>query len=372
MTGRASVVGESLFSHTLPVPVEIGSPLDQAGTQRLLQDLPFLDAQLCPTLFESLTQFQSGPNWATKCEPCSSLFFYYLVDLTIITQSVLNKVYSIEGVRAGPSQLEYRLQKYSVRIDRWLSKLHPEYQFTVPCASPWHVNHAQLDYESLPFIRERVCLAMNYYSARITLCKPCLIQTRTPPRTGSEHPPWQKSNPSAKFKADTATTCLQAACSLISVLPVEPNLAWLARVAPWWGVLHFLMQATSVLLLVLSNCSFSSPFQDKRNSHHPPGTYNYSSNANYPPLLEPDLRTVVAQTKKAFFWIHAMATIDPASRRAFLLCDDIVRKIAPGLQVDLQDWPSADSLFGGSGDTEIGTSLDGFWDLIDFDAGSFL
>jgi hypothetical protein len=213
---------------------------------------------------------------------------------------------------------------------------------------------------------------MNYYSARITLCKPCLIQTRTPPRTGSEHPPWQKSNPSAKFKADTATTCLQAACSLISVLPVEPNLAWLARVAPWWGVLHFLMQATSVLLLVLSNCSFSCPFQDKRNSHHPPGTYNYSSNANYPPLLEPDLRTVVAQTKKAFFWIHAMATIDPASRRAFLLCDDIVRKIAPGLQVDLQDWPSADSLFGGSGDTEIGTSLDGFWDLIDFDAGSFL
>lgn len=84
----------------------------------------------------------------------------------------------------------------------------------------------------------------------------------------------------------------------------------------------------------------------------------------HPPLLGTDLNAVVKQTKKALRWIHAMATVDPASRRAFGMCDKVMRRIAPGLQIDLQDWPSRDTL-GGEGDVDI--SMESLEELLNFE-----
>lgn len=39
-----------------------------------------------------------------------------------------------------------------------------------------------------------------------------------------------------------------------------------------------------------------------------------------------------------------MAAVDRAARRAFLLCDDILRKIASPLNLNLGDWPDPASL----------------------------
>jgi hypothetical protein len=133
-----------------------------------------------------------------------------------------------------------------------------------------------------------------------------------------------------------ATKCLQAACSLISILPESPNLPWLARSAPWYSVLHFLMQATTALLLGLWACSLSIPVQDNvANGFTRPA----ARTSIVPGTLETDLSTAIAQTRKALFWIHAMASVDPASKRAFNLCASIVRKIAPPLGLDLKSWP---------------------------------
>lgn len=360
MHGRASCVGESLCSVPPPIPIEEDF-FDQPEAQRLLSDRVFREAQLRLTLFEADTTTQNGAVWATACEPCPSLFFYFLIDLSLISQAVLNKVYSIEGVRQGSSQTEYRLQKYSLRMDRWLSKLPPSYQFTIPAAGPWHLNHAQLDNESAPFTRERVCLAMSYYSARITLCRPCLPQ-HPPHPTGPTTS--QEMNPRTKLRLDMATHCLQAACSLISILPDKPDVTWLAHFTPWWSVLHFLMQATTALLLSLSHCSLLSP--SNTSSHPSTASAPTHAHAHYLPLLETDLTAVIAQTKKALWWIHAMASVDPAARRAFVLCDGATRKIAPALRVDLKDWPSVEDFAGGGEEVETGSRMDGLEDLVDF------
>ncbi|KAJ5580233.1 uncharacterized protein N7459_006218 [Penicillium hispanicum] len=359
MHGRASCVGEGLCSVHLPFPVEEEN-LDQPETSRLLHDASWRESRLRPTILESATQLRDITGWTNECQPCPSLFFHHLVDLTLISQAALNKVYSIEGMREGASQTEYRLQKYSLRLDRWLSKLPSDYRFTMPNAGPWHLDHAQLDDESLPHARERVCLAMSYYSACITLYRPCLTQTPSPP-----HSP-EDQTPPTKFRGDMATNCLQAASSLLSILPDQPDLRWLARATPRWSVLHFLMQATTALLLGLLHCSFTGP---QRNMHHtqnpdPPA----SSYVHYPPLLETNLRAAVSQTKKALCWIHTMAAADPASRRAFLFCDGVVRKIAPSLDVDLQGWPSAETLAGGSGE-EAPARMEGLDGLVDFEGG---
>ncbi|KAJ5096347.1 hypothetical protein NUU61_005703 [Penicillium alfredii] len=371
MTGRASSVSESLSSVPAPVPFE-EERFHQPEAQILLRDLAFREVQLQPTLFESSSQLQGGAS-ATTYPACASLFFSCVVDLALITQAILNRVYSIEGARESTNQIEYRVQKYGQRIDRWLARLPAPYRFTIPNAGPWHLNLVQLEDPAVPFARERICLAMNYYSARITLCRPCLTQSHI----ASPNPlgPTRR----AQFKTDMATQCLQAACALISILPMTPDVPWLARVAPWWTTLHFLMQATTALLLGLSYCSPSptpGPFYNPgsvlaslnpsnptatapapsatTSSQPPPSTVT----SPYTPILQTDLCTAIAQTKTALSWIHAMAAVDPASRRAFFLCDGIVRRIAPALGVDLTDWPDAQSLPAGVFGTDTAMDID--------------
>lgn len=376
MHGRASCVGESLCSVSLPIPAE-EDMFKQPDIYRLLQDSALRDSRLRPTLFETSGQLRAGTAWASEFQPCPSLFFYYIVDLSMTAQAVLNKVFSIEGVREGTSEMEYRLQKYGLRLDRWLSKLPANYQFTVADGGPWLVDRVKLD-ESAFYSRERVCLALNYYSACVTLCRPCLSQAHTSP-LGVSPAATQEMTSRAKRRTNMGSDCLQAACSLISILPESVDVTWLARIAPFWSILHFLMQATTALLLGISSCSFASPPKPahKRSSFNQPPSPAGPSTANppsptlhYPPLLNTDLNTAIAQSKKALIWIHAMASIDASSKRAFHICDKVIRQIAPGLGIDLQDWPSKETL--AEPEAEVDGSemrMDAFDDLIDPDGG---
>lgn len=355
MHGRVSGVGESLCSVAAPIPID-EEYFDQPDVQRLFQDHRMRDSQLRLTVFESVnihTPPNASTNWTSQCNPSSSLFFYYLVDLALISQAVLNKVYSIEGVREGSSQTEYRLQRYSTLMDRWLAKLPSNYQFTIPSSGPWHLNHPKLDDSSGPYARECICLAMTYFSSRITLCRPCLSHSHS-------HTPGDSRT---KLFSGLATQCLQAACALVSILPETPDISWLARVTPWWSILHFLMQATTALLLGLSHASVSNNGD--------------SSSRMSVPLSENDLGAAIIETRKVFFWIHAMAAVDPAARRAFLLIEGVMKRICGSLNIDLEEWPSSNSLTApGNGDNagrmEGLEGLEGLDELVDFEgAGSF-
>lgn len=361
MHGRASSVGENLCCLHLPIPAE-EEFFDVPEIQHLLQDAQARDVDLCPLLFKKLTPPRSAPpSWTTDIPPSPSLFFHFLVDLSLISQSVLNKVYSIEGIREGSTQTEYRIQRYSLRMDHWLEKLPSSYQFNIPGAGPWHLNHSQLDDEATPHTRERVSLAMNYYSARITLCRPCLSLNYTR-NTG----PSNENTTRAQLRAELATNCLQASCALISIFPEQIDMTWLARVTPMWSTLHFLMQSTTALLLGLSYCSLAPPQEQMQT---PPSARSSRLSENpYPALLESDLSTVFAMSKKAVGWMHTMASLDPAAKRACVLCDDVVRRIAPALKMDLSDWPSAAELDVHEGEPDL--RMDELDDLVNFEAGS--
>ncbi|KAJ5981738.1 hypothetical protein N7522_013366 [Penicillium canescens] len=349
VTGRASSVSESICSVPSPFPCE-EETFEHPEAKRLFQDPTLRETHLRPTLFEASNQLDL-PSWTKACPPCPSLFFHNLVDLSLLTQALMNKVYSIEGLRQGPSRLEYHVQKFGLKMDRWLAKLPPAYQFSLPDTGPWHLNHPQLDDLAVPFVRERVCLAMNYYSARITLCRPCLTHIHTNTQARSSASPSSNSDLSSrtKLRIEMATHCLQASCALISVLPESPNLPWLACTAPWWSVLHFIMQATTALLLGLSYRSYNSGLQPQAQAQEQsqskpsdpltPGTPSSGPGMAYPLLLETDLGTAIASAKKAMLWIHATSQVDMAARKAFVLCENVVKKIAPGLGVDLSDWP---------------------------------
>lgn len=358
MTGRASCVDESISSVPTPLPFDEES-FTQPAIHQLIKDHRLRESQLQPTIHEPVAQLREQPSvssWTTTCKPSDSLFFHCLIDLSIITQAVINRVYSIEGIRLGSTQVEHRMHNYGLRLEKWLAKLPPNYQFTNPDSSgPWHLNRAILTNDNAQYTRERVSLAMNYYSARMTLCRPCFTiptpqSSSTPSSTvqssssshisSSRRPSHSRSHSSSSsVRAELATQCLQAACSLISILPESPSLPWLARTAPWWSVLHFLMQATTALLLGLSSCSLSAPFPDNMDTNEKFSAQPAPEPATTTATLETDLSTAVAQTRKALFWIHAMAVVDPASKRAFRLCAAVMRKIAPPLGLDLSSWP---------------------------------
>lgn len=344
------------------MPIEEES-FETPEVQQFLQNTTHRENQLRPTLLETDSHHRELPSWIASCEPTPSLFFYHLVDLLLISQAVLNKVYSIEGIREGSSQIEYRIQSYGRRMDRWRSRLNHDYQFTLPDAGPWHIN-PNLEDESLPYTRERVCLAMNYYSARITLSRPCLTQAPSPSANLAPHSSAEPSSRS-RLRAEMATNCLQAACSLLSILPDTPSLAWLARSTPWWSFLHFLMQATTALLLGLSYCSFASPPHNSSISRASSQKNNVPPLHPQNPLLEADLNIALSEAKKALSWIHTMATVDPAARRAFLLCDSVVQKIASGLRLDLTEWPSAETIPGG--DLGMDERMLDPYDFVDFE-----
>lgn len=84
-----------------------------------------------------------------------------------------------------------------------------------------------------------------------------------------------------------------------------------------------------------------------------------------------------------------MASVDPAARRAFLLCDGVVRKLAPALKIDLREWPSVEGLGGGVGSggermrrrgsrsgsgsesrMEVDVQVEGLEELVNFDGGT--
>ncbi|KAL2810683.1 fungal-specific transcription factor domain-containing protein [Aspergillus granulosus] len=227
-----------------------------------------------------------------------SLFFLYHVDLAVITQEVINRVYSLDCIMIPWSQIENRIGELRARIELWHSNLPKVYD--------WRSR----DEQSPDLLRARLCLAFGFYSARITLGRPCLC------RRDIQNPdmPFQKKT----FTHEIAVTVLDSAQQLVGLLPDVPDASSIYQLCPWWCVLHYLMQATTVLLLELSFGSIHMPNKE--------GAF-------------------LEAAKKAIRWIHAMSKFSAASRRAWELCDGNLRRLATSLDFDVSDIPTADYQF---------------------------
>jgi hypothetical protein len=222
------------------------------------------------------------------------LLFHYITDLSIIGQTVINSVYSIQGLRQTPRQLEQRLQQQSNNMVRWLRKIPEAYRFSLSTTDDRYHIEPGADY-----VRERITHAIYYYSARITLGRFCLSHKPNSLQKA------RNSKSKGSFRAKMTLSCLQASCSLLSVLPDKPDTVWLTTVTPWWAILHYMMQATTALMIGLSTCATS----DKET--------NTDDQNKVPPLTR---EMLVKETRKAFFWLHNLAFSSRAARRAFMIC----------------------------------------------------
>ncbi|OJJ83968.1 uncharacterized protein ASPGLDRAFT_126979 [Aspergillus glaucus CBS 516.65] len=345
LTGRVSCASEGLSSVPLPVPYE-EEYFDRPDVLKLFQEIPLRQKYLKPTLFQSDEESRAHGEWLEKCGPSPSSFFFCSVDLVFITQAIINKVYSIEGIRERSGQIEQRIRKYGIKLDNWLFKVPSMYQFTTTGG-----REALNGDINLSFAREKFSLAMHFYSSKITLCRPCLTHanarnitpstdigpsqtangddndTTNPKDTDidSDGDTSDATNPRrARFRTEMALSCLRASCALLSLLPNEPDILSLNHLAPWWHHLHYIMQATTALLLGLGSWPTSPPAEEK-----------YSTSVQAP----------IFGTSKALRWLYHMSVHgDPAARRAFILSDSFMRRIAPNLGIDVSDLPEVETL----------------------------
>ncbi|KAJ6171335.1 fungal-specific transcription factor domain-containing protein, partial [Penicillium chermesinum] len=311
-TGRISGLNENTTSVSLPNPFdpEMGRTLGPVID-------PSKDGRLKPSILQTPEEAMETALWLRKSAPSQPLFFHCLSDLVSIHQSFLNRVYSIEGLRETPAILKQRTQKYSDVLDSWLSKVPEVYRFTDA------TGHFSPEAVSGEFESDRAKLAISYYSLRITFCRPCLTsESQRPENEASKKGMTRKS-----FRRDLAAKCLDAACSLIRVLPDDPDLKWLAYHTPRWGITHYLMQAITALLLGL----FMSP-----------ATYEGPSSlvvlTPSPGATEqPDISVsiVVNHLQKAVTWLHCLASADASAARAYKFCDSCISRMAPILNVDV-------------------------------------
>ncbi|KAJ5578553.1 uncharacterized protein N7459_007517 [Penicillium hispanicum] len=308
MTGRPSCIVDSSCTTPLPVPfdesdfqkdevVQLISPAGR-GTFSLLEQMPLgnnaasLDSDTNDTPAESDTKM-SRTEYLKGLPPCISLYFLQLTSLAIIAKRMTVKLYSPDALQSPWASTEFTIQSLILDIDSWFMNLPSAYDFTSTQTSQCPIG-------------QRMGLAFLFYSTKIAITRPCLCRLDPSPPEGDK---------THEFCMKTAAECVESACHMLTLFPDTPDAALLHRISPWWCTLHYLMQAATILLLELAF----------RAQHVPEKAIMVSKAA-----------------KKALDWLSTLSKTNQASARAWKLCDGFLRRLAPHVGIDVNDFSEHD------------------------------
>lgn len=223
MTGRPSGIGSSSFPVDQPVPYT-----NDFFARRQVRDLLTNETLRKERLKWSLDEQENeycDSFWLHDVKPNQGLEFY-LVDLTHIVHVAISELFPPNGFQDAKSYIKRRIRFYDERLDHWLSRLPSAFRFVD--------KNSNLDLSMSS--QEQTVLALHYYSARITLYQPCSPFRRYVGLNEEEN-------------AYISQRCLQAALSMIAVFPDVIDLKWVYNMTSWWCMHHFLMQASTMLVI---------------------------------------------------------------------------------------------------------------------------
>lgn len=299
MTGRASSLGNSFTS--APPPVALKDMIPNDSSMSLIDGLSE-SPSLKWTINQQLGQLKVQKNSLRAMDPTNELYFFCLSDLIVISHTASSGVYNIDTYKQGSEGIRSRINFYNGIMDIWLANLPDCMNLDGLKSGP---NLSIND----PY---RVSLSLHYHSSRIVLNRPCLTRKRTGNNDMKYH--------ISRERRDIEMNCLQSALAMLSIFPDEPSRSWLLC-APWWTVLHFLVQATTILLINISvDCS------SRRQTSRDPSTG--STNGSYSDFLgATNRKAIFVEKKKALMWLYHLGQTDASARRAFDLCNDCVRRM---------------------------------------------
>lgn len=230
-------------------------------------------------------------EWAKNVTPCHSLYFLLYIQLNKLAQSVLQRLYTPAAIQTSWSQIQSLISELDQKLADWHSNLPIIFDF----------KRKQRDHN---FVQQRMCLGFFYYGTRIIIHRPCLC------RLDRKLP--SQSAKSKDFNRTSAASCVDSAREMLQMLPDEPNAVGLNRIGPWWCLVHCLMQATVVVLLELS-----------LRAHHMPE----------------EAENIFEAAKKAVRWQHSLGEESYSARRAWNLCNKMLREAAPKIGREVENLP---------------------------------
>lgn len=309
MTGRTTSFLQGDCSVPLPLPLEEESILgtqDSYDTPAVQQLRRLSTEESWSTDVTSSTpssvSSKAGPmlppssstNKAPPLVPNTAVFFLYSSKLSIMVDEILRRLYRPAIMTHSWAEVQGIIMKFQRRVEGWRSGLPVVFDFT----------KSQRDRE---FIRQRICLGCSYYTTLIIINRPCVckLDGKIPNETEQ----------GKAIDRASAATCVDAARSMVNLLPNEPDPAELYRISPWWSMVHHLMQAVTILMLEMSY----------RTTHCPESTDD-----------------IFATAEKAVGWLQSMSTQDVAAHRAWRLSSQMFVKVAPKLGRHINErlkWP---------------------------------
>jgi Fungal specific transcription factor domain len=234
---------------------------------------------------------QAELEWAKNVPPNGSLYFLHLVQLTRLTQGIFHKLYTPAAISGSWKHVQTVIDDLQRHLDDWYKALPVTFDF----------KRKQRDRE---FYEYRLGLGFFYYGTCITINRPTLCRLdRKMPRQSKE---------SSEFNSGAAARCLEAAIDMLTLIPDEPNAIGLNRIGPFFSLLHWLMQACTVLMLELSFRVYHMP-QEAEN--------------------------ILEAATKAVRWIHSMGEENPSARRAWIFCNAMLRQAARKIGREVHDLP---------------------------------
>ncbi|KAJ5605772.1 hypothetical protein N7510_008553 [Penicillium lagena] len=218
-----------------------------------------------------------------------SLYFLYAVDLAFLMREAIDRLYAPSANPQSWLEIEDIISLLITKADNWHTRLPLEFQFT------------NMD-TGRPLARQRISLAFRFYTTKLMISQPCLSRCVAPPQA--------KAEPTSARCNSIASMCIEMATQMLGILPDEPtdhNMALFYNFSPWWCVLHYVVQLTTILLVKLSRTM--------------PGSEESIN--------------LVGKVKKATRWIRKMSFKDPFSQRAWVVCEELLSQLGPRLDLDV-------------------------------------
>ncbi|KAJ5123579.1 hypothetical protein N7448_009676 [Penicillium atrosanguineum] len=278
MTGRPPSSDEVFCTTPLPIPYKEEEFLNDQVVQLIAHQgvRNYLMSSLLPSrdipsgFADASTDRSSATHRSEQVTPNVSLYFLYAVDLAFLMRQAIEALYAPGAARRSWLEMETTITSLNNHADNWLTHPPPDFAFT------------ELD-TSQPFIRQRASLAFRFYTTKLIISQPCLRRV---------------TNRSLGSTCDKmAAMCVQVASQMLDLLPDEADASWLYAISPWWCVLHYIMQSTTVLLIELF-------------TRTQPGTS--------------EAAVLATKLQKAVRWLREMATKDASSERAWTVCREII------------------------------------------------
>lgn len=315
MTGRVNCVLDEHCTTPLPIPLEEEgfeteegqkllskesqqgdrAPSSNPQTPIIISSTPSTDRSRSQTKIASrspsIPTSSNDLEWAKDVPPNSSLYFLHLVQLNRLTQAIFHRLYNPAAISGTWTTVQTTIKELDEQLEYWYRKLPQSFAF----------RRKQRERTSYEY---RLNLGFCYYSSKMTIHRPCLC------RLDRKIP--NQSSKSLDFNRNSATTCVEAALEMLTLIPDEPNAVGLLRVGPWWSILHWLVQATTVLMLEISF----------RANHMPEET-----------------ETILESSKKGIRWLYALAEDNPSAKRAWTICYPMLREAVKKVGRDVEDLP---------------------------------